>query len=541
MSVVLVALLALSGVEGFPAQDPAEDLRRQELALRLEDLAGEGKLEAFSRAVLRELRGRRVDAAKLELCWKLGALRRWESRLPDFAAAWDKAAADEAPAPAQALFRARLEGLVSKPAACREPLEAAAKKFPGEPAILWFLARARADAAEHRGAAAALEEMASLSGYPFDADEFHRMLALSYAETERPAAALEHLRAVREDPADALDLAALATKCRLPEEAARYFRLAADSDPGRLSIRMGLIRSLQAAGAEAEARAERRALFTVDGEISATRVEDYFFLLPAEGRVDEILRTLMQLLPGADTPEASKLVDAVAAKVPGDERSRVSDSWEASAREARDWLLLGRVKRTWIAGLQPALDSIEKGEKLFPQDVPLLREKLDLMERLYRPKGVSAAFLRLAELDPDKRTGPRPYASAQRAIRQLAQVDAAEAIHLGVFILSEPGLDEAALQETRAAMKPACDAAGPAFWEEVRKLKLPAAGAKTSEAVRAHLSKLSDDEFEVRTAAARGLKKIGLPAIPALLEHIDSTDVEVRIRSREIIRAILSD
>jgi hypothetical protein len=173
--------------------------------------------------------------------------------------------------------------------------------------------------------------------------------------------------------------------------------------------------------------------------------------------------------------------------------------------------------------------------------VALLREKLDLMERLYRPKGVSAAFLRLAELDPEKRTGPRPYASAQRAIRQLAQVDAAEAIRLGVFILSESGLEDATLQETRAAMKPACESAGAAFWDEVRKLKLAAAGGKTGESVRAQLSKLSDEEFEVRSAAARELRKIGLPAIPALLEHIDSPDVEIRSKAREIIRAILSD
>jgi hypothetical protein len=533
MSVVLALLLL--------AQDPAEQLRRQELALRLEDLAREGKLETYSRAVLRELRGRRIDAAALELCWKLAALRRWEGRLPDFAGAWDKAAAAEAPSPAQVLFRARLEGLLSKAAASRERLEGAAKQFPGEPAILWFLARARAEAGDPRGAASALEEMATQNGYAFDADEFHRMLAVAYARTERLPAALEHLRAIREEAADALDLATLAEKCRLPEEAARFFRLAAASEPGRLSVRMGLVRSLEASGAADEARAERRALCTVDGEISAARIEDYFFLLPAEGRVDEILRTLTQVLPTAETPEASKIFDAVSAKVPGEERSRVSNAWEASARQPRDWLLLGRVKRTWVAGFQPALDSIEKGEKLFPQDASLVREKLDLLERLYRPKGVSAAFFRLVELDPDKRSGPRPYASAQRAIRQLAQVDAAEAIRLGVFILSEPALEPAVLQETRAAMKPACDSAGAAFWEELRKLKLPPAGEKTMEAVRRQLPKLSDDEFEVRTAAARELKKIGLPALPALLEHIDSTDVEVRIRSREIIRGILSD
>ena len=73
--------------------------------------------------------------------------------------------------------------------------------------------------------------MATLGGYPFDADEFHRMLAVSYAETERRAAALEHLRSGPRRPVDLLDLAALATKCRLPEEAARFFRGATAADP----------------------------------------------------------------------------------------------------------------------------------------------------------------------------------------------------------------------------------------------------------------------------------------------------------------------
>ena len=140
-------------------------------------------------------------------------------------------------------------------------------------------------------------------------------------------------------------------------------------------------------------------------------------------------------------PAPAKVFDAVAAKVPLDDRGRVSVGWEASAREAGDWVLLARLKRNWGSGMEPALEALEKGEKLFPRDVPLLREKLDVMERLDRPKGVSAAYLRLAELDPEQKSGPRPRASAQRAIRQLGSIDAAEAIRLASRPL-EPGLDE---------------------------------------------------------------------------------------------------
>ena len=145
------------------------------------------------------------------------------------------------------------------------------------------------------------------------------------------------------------------------------------------------------------------------------------------------------------------------------------------------------------------------------------------------------------ELDPDKKSGPRPYASVQRAIRQLGGIDAAEALRMGVLLLSEPRLDDATLQETRSAMKPACEASGATFWDELRKLKLPPAEAKVAESLRSNLSKLSDDEFAVRSEAARELRKVGLPAIPTLLNHIDDSDVEVRSKVREIIRAILSE
>ena len=534
MSVVLAAVLLL-------VQDPADQLRRQELALRLEDLASSGKLEAFARAVQRELRARPVDAAALDLCWKLAALRRWDGKLEEFVAAWDRTASAEPAAPGQALFRARLESLLSKPKSHLDRLDAAAKKFPGEPAILWHLARARLEAADHRGAAAALEELAPLRGFAFDPDEFHRMLAQSYAQTDRRAAAVEHLRAIREDPGDALELATLSLKCRLPEEAARYFRLALVSDPDRLSLRMGLIRALQDSGADADARAERKAMFTVNGEISVGKIEDYFFLLPAEGRVEEITRTVAGLVPAAETPEFAKAFDAVAAKIPADERGRVAAAWEQSAREARDWVMLGRLRRNWAAGMEPALEAIVKGEKLFPQDPSIVREKMDLMERLYRPKGVADAFLRLAELDPEKRSGPRPYAAAHRAMRQLAPIDSVEAIRLGVFILSEPRLDATTLQETRAAMKPACEQAGGTFWPEIRKLKLPPPEQKVVDAARSHISRLSDDEFEVRSGAAKELRKLGLPVVPILLERIDDSDIELRSQAREIIRAILSE
>lgn len=534
--VVLGVLLLLAA-----PQDPADQLRRQELALRLDELASSGKYDALAKAVLRELRGRRLDGSLFDFCWKMVTGRRWEPKVEEFIAAWDKAAALEAPAPAQSLFRARLALEASQPKIHHDLLEAAAKKFPGEPAILWHLAKSRFDAKKFPATAAALEGAAAVPGYAYDRDEFHRMSLRCYAELGNAAAAVEHLRALESERIDASDLARLAFGCRLYEEAARQFREAVAGDPDRLAYRIGLVRSLQVSGQETAASEERRRMCEAEGEVVPAKVQDYFIVLPPEGRSDEIHRTLRDLLEKKSPRADGKLVEGLAAQVPAEDRVSVGGVCERSARSARDWILLGSFKRTWGPGMEPALEALEKGEKAFPRDADLLRDKLDVLEKLYRPKGVEEAYLRLVEIDPEQKSGPRPYASAQRAVRQLGEVDPGEAIRFGVLLLSDPGLDEAMIKETRVAMRPAWERAGPGFWDEVKKLKLKPAEGATAEALRRQIPRLSDDEFQVRTDASKELTKLGLPAIPKLLELIDLKDVEVATRAREIIRSILSD
>src|SRR6185436_5320712 len=160
---VLAAVLCL--------QDPSDQLRRDELNLRLHDLAESQKLDAFSKSVLRELRGKRIDGPLLEQCWRPVARRNWEGTIDRLIEAWDKAAAGEFPSPGQALYRVRLEQ-IAKPAAAKEKLEEAARRFPGEPLLLWALGKARFESADYGAAAKALEA----GGAP-DVDDFHRMLA----------------------------------------------------------------------------------------------------------------------------------------------------------------------------------------------------------------------------------------------------------------------------------------------------------------------------------------------------------------------------
>lgn len=517
-------------------QDPAEQLRRQELSLRVEDNASAGRFDAVAKSVFRELRGRRIDVAGFDLCWRIVALRRWDGKLEEFVAAWDKAVVAEPPAPGISLFRARLESIVAKPKASRELLEGTNKRFPGEPAVLWHLAVARFEAGEFAAAAGPLEELGPLKGFPFDLDEYHRMLARSYSETGRRLEAIEHLRAIREDGLEFVDLATLALKCRVPEEAARYYRLAIVEDD-RISVRLGLIHALQSCGEDRDAAVERRKMFVVDGKVQTARVEDYFFLLPPNGRVEEIRRTIRELI----TEEG--IVADLALKVPADERSQVAASWEKAATDDQSWLILARMRRAWGHKDEQIVDVLDKGEKLFPADPRFARERIEPLVRLSRFPEAAAAYEKVLELDPDgKRTGPRPHASLQAAIAGLVEKkDLGTALRLGVRALSEPGLDDAARTATRVAMKPACETSGTEFWAEVRKLKLPAPDAKVGLLVKTHLAKLSDDEFAVRSEAGRELQKLGLPAIPLLLRRIDDEDAEVRSKTREIIRAILSE
>jgi len=522
---------------GLFAQDPAEQLRREELRLRVEDLAAAGRFDAMSKAVLRELKAKRIDGTSYDLCWKIVALRRWDGKLEDFVAAWDKAAAVEVPTPGAALFRARLESMVAKPKAYRDLIEATAKRFPGEPAVLWFVSLARFGANEHAGAATALEELGRLSGYAYDLDEYHKMLARSYAETEREQAALEHLRAVREDGLEFVDLATLALKCRIPREAARYYRLAIADDDDRISLRLGLVNALQQCGEEVEAALERRKMFMADGKVQLARVEDYFFLLPPGGRVEEIRRTIRELATG------DVIAADLAMKVPADERTQVAASWEKAAADERSWLILAQMRRAWGSKDELVVDVLDKGEKQFAADPRFAREKIEPLVRLGRFAEAAAEYEKVLDLDPDgKRTGPRPHAALQGAVAGLvSKKDLGTALRLGVRALSEPGLDDAARTAIRIAMKPACETSGTEFWDEVRKLRLPAPDAKVEAIVKTLLSKLSDDEFAVRSEAGRALQKVGLPAIPLLLQRIDDEDAEVRSKTREIIRAILSE
>lgn len=535
MAVVLTLLLLLQA-------DPTEQLRRQELVLRLDHLASGGRLDVLARECQRELRGKKIDPGTFDTLWGVVALRAWEERLPDFLAAWDKSAVSEAPAPAQALFRARLEALQPKSKAQRELLEAAGKRFPAEPAILWFLAKARFEAGERPAAAAALEAMPVLNDWPSDPDDYHRMLVVAYAESGRPAAAIEHLRALRTDRVEATFLAELALQSNLTSEAVRCSRLAVEDDPERMAHRVLLIRTLRADGDPGAALAERRRMLRQGDTIAPLLVEEYLYLLPAAGRTAEIHDLLRDVLL-KDDPSAVKSFKALLLTVPPDDRPSVADAWEKAADDAPAWLTLARMKQAWGQKPEGVIDCLDKAEKALPDDPRMTAARFEPLKDLQRYDAVGESYEKLVRLDPDgKRTGPRPVSILQAAVSGL--VDGRElglALRLGVLALSDPVVEEEARAGIRNAMKPACRNSGPEFWDEIRKLKLASAPADVTAVVRDHVKRLSDDEFEVRAAASKELRKLGPPAIPVLLEHLDDPDTEVRSKAREIVRSILSD
>jgi tetratricopeptide (TPR) repeat protein len=521
-------------------QDPSDQLRRDELNLRLHDLAESEKLDAFSRAVLRELRGKRIDGPLLEQCWRPVGRRNWDGTVDRLLEAWDKAAAAEAPAPAPALYRVRLEQL-ARPKAAREKLEEAVRRFPDEPMILWAAGKARYESAEYGPAAGALEAMAAQKSAAFEVDDFHRMLARCYAETDREAAAIEHLRAIGEASAEVRDVAALAVKCRLHAEAARLYRVAFDLEPERTSLRLSIIASLAAAGETAQAAAERRKIFEVDGALRVVNVEEYFYLLPPEGRSAEIVTTLRQLLE-AKPDGVAKMTQLVslARTVPGECRGSVMTQWEGSAGEPLDVALLACLKRNW-GPRADALECLEAAEKRFPKNPWILREKIEALDALGRFKDVGETYGALVETDPGGQTGPRPYPQLARAVRGLGDLDPSAAMALALRSLLEPGGETTAREEMRGALRSTWDKSGPAVWEELRKHKPPRPSADVEAQARRWVEKLSADEFEERTQATAELKKLGMAAAPVVIGALDDKDAEVRSRVREVLRSLFID
>lgn len=524
-------------------QDPSDQLRREELALRLEDLARAGRLEGLGRAVLRELRGRHVAAAGFDLCWNLVALRRWDGKLGEFLAAWDKAGAGEPATPAQLLFRARLESLGGTPASYRGLLEVAALRYPQEPAVLWFAGKARWEAGDYPGAAAAFEALDPGECYGYASDDFHRMLTVAYLKTDRRMAAVEHLRAIGGEGTDPAELAGFAVRCGIPEEAARLYREALEETPEKVSLRVGLIQALMAAGEKDSARAERREAAMEGDRIIPERLGDYFLLLPPGSRTAEICITLQELLLDHEPREAVRIFEPLSNVVLPDDRAGVSRAWESSAKEVGAWLLLGRMRKAWGMRLESVVEAFEKGEKQYPAEPLFAFEKIEPLGQLGRHAEVGAAYSRLLELDPEaKRTGVRPRAVVLEAVRGLtAKKKLDSALRLGVQVLSEAGLDESARSEARNALKPACESPSPEFWEALRKVHLPAPAREAAAGIRIQLGRLSDDEFAVRSDASGRLRSFGLPVVSVLLEHVEDPDVEIRTRVREIIRSVLSE
>lgn len=511
--------------------DPADQLRRQELALRLSELADAEKPDGLVRALQRELRGPRIDPLLYDDCWRPVAKRRGEGRIDAVIAAWDKSV--EPPTAARLLFRAKLEELASRPKVCRDRLEEAAKKFPTEPVLLWHLGKARFDAGDRGPAALAFELMASQKGAAFDVEEFHRLLIACYAETGQTAAAVEHLRALRDDEAYIVDLARLASKSKLFAEAARLYRLALEDDPQRISLRMGLVVALNADGDRVRAAAERAKLFEAEGKFSAAKMQDYFFLLPADGRAEEIVRTLRDL--STESPAV------LLRNVPPESRGSVLAAWEASVRDGRDWAVLARMKEAW-GSAEETKALLDKGEQRFPKDPHITRERIEILARLKEYKEALAAYARLVELDPDSsRTGTRPFEALQEALADQALKDIPLSMAAALHMLAEPGLSEEQAQATRAALKPGWQQSAADFWVQLKKTPFPKPPKAVEDSLKVQIERLSADDFNDRADAARQLTKAGLAGVPVLLERIDDPDAEIRSKVREAIRSILTD
>src|SRR5262249_19641768 len=226
--------------------------------------------------------------------------------------------------------------------------------------------------------------------------------------------------------------------------------------------------------------------------------------------------------------------------VPAESRSLVLAEAEAKAVDVPDWVFLLQVKRVWCRP-QEALEAVQRAEKQFPGDALILRQKVDVAFAAEEWQMCAEAYVTLSDLDPGgKASGPRPFNLGAIALQSLAIRDVPLAFGLAMRILQDPALDAAMRQKTQAALRSGWELTPGDYWTQLKKAKLPRPPRPVEEALRAHIERLSSEEFKKRAEASDQLRKGGVPALAVLVERVDDPDAEVRSRVRDAIRSILT-
>jgi tetratricopeptide (TPR) repeat protein len=148
----------------------------------------------------------------------------------------------------------------------------------------------------------------------------------------------------------------------------------------------------------------------------------------------------------------------------------------------------------------------------------------------------------LAELDPDgRRSGQAPVLHRFAAMQSYDRGGTRWAVvRAGIALLEDDGGRRDYRSKAKILIRDACRGFREEDWIELRRLPLPRMPAETAAAAKRRLEDLASDDPAVRVSARGELRKIGVRALPLLLEKCDAADIDLKSNVRETIRAILT-
>ncbi len=535
-----VDALAKAGAEEGLDGGIRRDIGRAQVPL----LGKLGRMEAMAEASLAFLRAARFDHREIQIC--LGFIPSDPEKAGRFVAAWDERSGREEPSVGLAIFRARLDAIGKRSGDYRRRMDEAAKLFPEDEEVRWYLADARLQDGDPAGAAGLIEKVLAGGGQRAGDSWTRLALARAYAGMGRREEAVLLIRAVeKDDPRWALE--SMAAQMGLHDEAVRLYRQRIQANPEEISCRLGLAMALRNAGRAEEAEAEYLKILGGASVVSPTVAREYFMMLPAEGRGLKIARAVTgQIRRNKHIRRSPDMDYYLRESVPEAMRREAADAIE---KEPADFdadpmvaLAAAYMVHQWAGTPLKALELLDRADRKLPGSAGLLLEKARLLWQLSRHRETAIVYERLAEIDPEgKVTGATASHSRLTALQLYsgAEESGGDVIRLAVEILADAAAGPEVQKESRRLAAPLLARMKEEDWRALRRLKTRDPEGKQAEEVSGLVKKLSDDDFNTRVRAREGLRKIGAPAIPALLRIVDAPDLDLKSQAREIIRQIL--
>jgi tetratricopeptide (TPR) repeat protein len=534
------ALDALAEAKEDPkvAPDLLTELRRRKSGLdererkRIEELA-QGDPRTLARACHRMMRRKGAGPHEADLC--LYAAARSGPRL-DLIAAWEAVTELEPPTAGGAIFIARLHEQAGQLLDARRELEAGLRRFPEAVGLTLTLARIRMKLEDFRGAAELYEASIARDpqvGKSFDV-QYSLVLCLAYAG--RKADAAGRLRSMEGKGAYG-PLGALASRARLPDEAARLYRRALEEEGE--TWRFPLARALRDAGRDLEAEKEFQAVLASPSGRAQAAAGELLGLYSKRKAFDESARLLAECLKEDKEASRRQRLASLAVEVPEADRAKVLEAWDRAAGDDVPRGVAGvTLARTWGGTAEQALARLKNLERRAPDSLWVWLEYDRLLASVPDPALRGRVCERLADLDPKGEAGGVAAAGRRAAaIRHYAEARLLDdLLRVGLSLLADPARSEAQAKAAREAMGLVVASLDEEGWQRLKKLPFPAAPA----AAKALVEQLSDDEFEKRRQARRALHALGVPALAALVPLVDTADPDLRTHARGAIEDILT-